>query len=246
MAWITSRHAIFAALKRGVAGTLYLVGTGGKNRELMNTARSAGVRWETVSASWLRTEAGPAVRGAALRSAEIEGGETVVQLETWLAEHGADRSGLVVALDHVTDPHKLGAILRSSLIHSVDLVLIPSRRSATGGDTVLRTSAGASRFVPVAYVGNLRSALSLCREAGWWLYAADADGTPLPRLSFNEKAVLILGAEGKGVSPVVRKASDEVMTIPGGAPADSGVDSFNVSVAAGICLYEFRRQHPTE
>jgi 23S rRNA (guanosine2251-2'-O)-methyltransferase len=107
---------------------------------------------------------------------------------------------------------------------------------------VQRTSAGASRFVTTAYVPNLRAAIESCRSAGWWLYGADEGGTSLHNVEFAAKSVLVLGAEGKGLSALARKTCDEIVTIPGEAPPQSGVDSFNVSVAAGVLMYEYRRQ----
>lgn len=240
--WITSRHAIRASLARGTRGTLFLTSRGQKNRDLIATAERAGVPVEMVDGEWLRRHAGDRTRGAALRTEAVSEDSPTVELRPWLEAHTEDDESLIVALDHVTDPQNLGAILRSALLHGTGLVIIPGRRSVTGGDAVMRASAGAARFVPTAVVGNLRQALEQCREAGWWVYGADAGGTALPTVSFSGRAALVLGAEGKGLSPVVRRTCDEIVTIPAVAPPDSGVDSFNVSVAAATVLYEFRRQ----
>ncbi|MEX2444352.1 MAG: 23S rRNA (guanosine(2251)-2'-O)-methyltransferase RlmB [Alkalispirochaeta sp.] len=243
MGWITSRHAIRAALEDHQRGTLLVSGKGARNEELVDAAQRAGVEVRVVDARELRRRAGDSARGAALntekRSPSTVG---VVDLKTWLEEHGSDRESLIIALDHVTDPHNLGAILRSALLMQASIVVVPTRRSASTGDTVHRTSAGASRYVTTTYVPNLRSAIELCRDAGWWLYGADSEGASLHHVEFAAKSVLVLGAEGKGLSPLARKTCDEIVTIPGGAPPESGVDSFNVSVAAGVLMYEYRRQ----
>ena len=248
MGWMTSRHAILAALRRGTGGTLYVTGSGPRNRELVDAARQGGVAVETVDGGWLRRHAGDRARGAALQTQETAGASPTVELAEWLASRApaADAPGLIVALDHVTDPHNLGAVLRSALLTGASLVVVPTRRSATGGDAVARTSAGASRFMPVAYVNNLRAALEQCREAGWWIYGADAGGEPAPSVSFARHVVLVMGAEGKGLSPLVRKTCDAVVTLPGTTPPESGVDSYNVSVATGMLLYEYRRQYPAD
>lgn len=243
MAWLTSRHAIRAALAHYQSGTLYISGSEPRNRDLVEAAHGAGVDVRRVDSRELKRRAGDAARGAALLTEEGSPADGItVELKSWLDAHREDQESLIVALDHVTDPHNLGAILRSALLLQASLVIIPTRRSASTGDTVHRTSAGASRFVTTAYVSNLRSAIDLCREAGWWLYGADSQGTSLVHVAFAARSVLVVGAEGKGLSPLARKTCDEIVTIPGSAPRESGVDSFNVSVAAGVLMYEYRRQ----
>jgi 23S rRNA (guanosine2251-2'-O)-methyltransferase len=246
MAWITSRHAIVAALRGAKGSRLYLVGTGGRNRELDQLARRHGVAVSTVDSGWLKKRAGDDVRGAALEVAETVSEISSVDLRDWLTRWSDDPGvGPILALDHISDPHNLGAILRSAFLMRAGLVIIPTRRSVSGtGDTVLRTSAGASRFMTISYVGNLRSALELCRESGWWIYGADADGSDLSGVAFDRRAVFVLGAEGKGLSTLSRKISDEIITIPAADVPESGVDSYNVSVAAGIVLYAYRNRHP--
>ena len=244
MGWITSRHAIRAALESHSAGTLLLSGNGPRNDELFHAAKRAGVEVLQVGAHELRHSAGDAARGAALKVDEtsLRRPGAAVDLKGWLHDHASLKTSLIVALDHLTDPHNLGAILRSALLMGSSLVVVPTRRSASTGDTVERTSAGASRFVTITYVSNLRGALDLCRDAGWWIYGADSKGSSLPKTSFSDKSVLVLGAEGKGLSPLIRKTCDEIVTIPGAAPPESGVDSYNVSVAAGILMYEYRHR----
>lgn len=248
MGWITSRHAIRAALEDHRlgdhhGGTLLLAGKGPRNDDLVSAAKRAGVNVRVVDSRELRRRAGDSARGAALNTEDSATPATpTVDLKTWLEEHASDRESLILALDHITDPHNLGAILRSALLMQVSIVIVPARRSASTGDTVHRTSAGASRFVTTTYVTNLRSAIELCRDAGWWLYGADSGGTALHQTEFAPKSVFVLGAEGKGLSALARKTCDEVVTIPGEAPPQSGVDSFNVSVAATVLMYEYRRQ----
>lgn len=246
MAWITGRHAILAAIRRGAPGVLHLSGPRSRFNDLVVAAGRAHIKIERVTPDWLRRNAGEIARGAALRTAdEAADGERVVDLKDWLRDQRrTEHASPIVALDHITDPHNLGAILRSALLLDVGLVVIPTRRSAVAGDTVSRVSVGASRFVPISYVPNLRAALEACRTAGWWIYGADAGGGALHTVAFDRKAVIVLGAEGPGLSPIVRKTIDAVVTIPSAPQSDSGVDSFNVSVATGIVLYEYRRQWP--
>ncbi len=245
MSWITGRHAILAAIRRGTKGVLHLSGSRDRFSDLIAAAGRAHLKIERVTPDWLRRNVGEVARGAALRvTDEVSGNEGSIDLKRWLSDRREGRPSPIVALDHITDPHNLGAILRSALLLEVGLVIIPTRRSAVAGETVSRVSVGASRFVPVSYVPNLRVALGACRDAGWWIYGADAGGDALHTLSFDRNAVIVLGAEGRGLSPILRKTVDAVVTIASAAPPEAGVDSFNVSVAAGILLYEYRRQWP--
>lgn len=232
---LTSRHAIAAALARGASGRLLIVNRA-RHADLIASASRAGVPIADISPRELARLAGPKARGAVLElHASDNSAGTVVALDEWLA---SAQSGLILALDHITDPHNLGAILRSAHLFGAGLILIPTRRSATGGDVVDRASAGASRLVTTAVVTNLRSALARCRDAGWWVYGADAGGTPVDHVSFPDRTVLVLGAEGAGVSQGVRAMVDEVVGIPTVARGTS-VDSLNVSVAAGVLLYQW-------
>ena len=242
MAWITSRHAIRAALAAGQGRTLFCAAPPGRERDLIERARRQGVSVRTVDRSALRRMAGTEARNLALETTDERAAGQPVELASWLESAREQTFSLILALDHITDPHNLGAILRSSLLHSVDLVVLPSRRSAAATETVDRTSAGALRHVRMAWVGNLRSALRDCREAGYWVYGAEAGGSPAALTSLDRRAVLVVGSEGKGLSPVVGGGCDARLAIPAAVPNAAGVDSFNVSVATGILLYEYRRQ----
>jgi 23S rRNA (guanosine2251-2'-O)-methyltransferase len=142
-----------------------------------------------------------------------------------------------MVLDGITDPQNLGAILRSADQFAAELVVIPSRRSARETETVSRVSSGASVYVPLAIVPNIATALERLKESGFWIYGADIAGEPLDRVSFSEKACLVMGSEGFGMRRLVREKCDHLIRIP----ASGHVDSFNVSVAAGILMFEVNR-----
>ena len=149
--------------------------------------------------------------------------------------------GLIVALDSVTDPHNLGAVLRSAYLLGAHGVVVPKDRSSRMTATVAKASAGASERIDVAQVTNLARALSQIKEAGLWV-AAIASGPkaqPLWSLQGATPLCLLLGSEGAGLRPLVAKQADFSLEIP---MAGSGVGSFNVSVAAAIALYEVSRQ----
>ena len=120
----------------------------------------------------------------------------------------------------------------------VDIVVIPSRRSAQENQTVSKVSSGASEYVPLAVVPNIASALEMLKESGFWIFGADAEGELTDGLDLKGKVCIVMGSEGAGLHRLVREKCDFLISIP----ASGHVDSFNVSVAAGILLFEARRQ----
>jgi 23S rRNA (guanosine2251-2'-O)-methyltransferase len=155
-----------------------------------------------------------------------------------------DEPPLIVALDGVEDPRNLGAILRSAYLLGARGVIIPEHRAAAVTAVTAKASAGASELLPVVQVGNLVRALEELREHGLWRVAVHATegAVPLAQLDATLPLVVVLGAEGTGVRPLVAKHCDFHAVIP---MARDAVGSFNVSVAAAIALYEIRRQRQT-
>ncbi len=147
-------------------------------------------------------------------------------------------TALVLVLDGITDPQNLGAILRSADQFRVDIVVIPSRRSAQENQTVSKVSSGASEYIPLAVVPNIAAALEMLKESGFWIFGADAEGELTDGLDLKGKVCIVMGSEGAGLHRLVREKCDFLVSIP----AAGHVDSFNVSVAAGILLFEARRQ----
>jgi 23S rRNA (guanosine2251-2'-O)-methyltransferase len=146
---------------------------------------------------------------------------------------------LLVVLDGVEDPRNLGAILRTAEAAGADGVLLPERHSAGLSETVNRASAGALEHVRVARIGNLVQALSTLKERGIWVVGFDAAGTERwDTVDFRRPIALVLGGEGKGIRRLVREHCDHLV----GLPLFGHVSSLNVSVAAGIALYEVIRQ----
>ncbi len=158
-------------------------------------------------------------------------------LETYLNNLKSDNA-LVVILDGVTDPHNLGAIIRSSDQFYADMVLLPSRNSAKDNSTVSKTSAGAVNYVNINVVTNISRAMDQLKKAGFWIYGADMNGTSISKTNLTGRVVLVMGSEGKGLRELTRTKCDNLISIP----AKGHVDSLNVSVAAGIMMYEIRRQ----
>jgi 23S rRNA (guanosine2251-2'-O)-methyltransferase len=145
---------------------------------------------------------------------------------------------LVVVLDEITDPHNYGAILRSCDQFGVDLVITRRRRIAKYAEIVTKTSAGAVSWVPVAETGNLNRAVQDLKNAGFWIYGADMAGEAVYTKDLRGRTALILGGEGAGISRLLRECCDAMVAIP----TQGRIDSLNVSVAAGVLLYEITRQ----
>lgn len=142
--------------------------------------------------------------------------------------------------DGVEDPHNLGALLRTALLCGVHGAVIPKRGAAAVTPVAVKASAGAAALLPVARVANLGEAVRTLKKQNVFVYAAGAAGTPLEKCDLSGPLALVVGAEGKGVSPLLRKLCDgEVSLAMMDAP---GVDSFNVSVAGGILMYDIFRQ----
>ncbi len=156
------------------------------------------------------------------------------------ASHG--QTGLLVLLDGVEDPHNLGAIIRTALAAGAHGVVIPERRAAGLTDTVARASAGALAHLPIAKVTNLVRAMEELKEAGYWLVGLDEQGDKnYTEVDYTSPVGIVLGGEGQGLHELTRKRCDFLVSLPTTGP----VKSLNVSVAAGVVLFEARRQRNT-
>lgn len=146
---------------------------------------------------------------------------------------------LLCCLDQVTDPRNLGAVVRSAVGAGATGVVLPAHGSAVVTPAVCRASAGAVEHLPIAVVPNLARYVGEMKGERLWAYAAAAEGeTSVWDLDLTDGAAFVLGAEGKGVRPLVRRACDATVAIP----LSPGVESLNVSVAAAVALFEARRQ----
>ena len=141
-------------------------------------------------------------------------------------------------LDGIEDPHNLGAIIRTANLAGAHGVIIPKRRAVGLTATVVKASAGAIHYTPVAKVTNLSAEMEKLKECGLWFVCADMDGEIMYRNNLKGPIGLVIGNEGAGVSQLVRKHCDYVASIP----MAGDIDSLNASVAAGVLAYEIVRQ----
>lgn len=241
MTYVTGFHAIEELIQSGARGPLLSAKGGPRARELVKLAVKRGVRVDRAGTAELDRIA-PDHRGLVLAvngSAEsVPGGRAgPVTLEAFLEELGGRDDALVVVLDEITDPHNYGAILRSCDQFGADLVISRRRRNAKNAAVIVETSAGASAWVRSAEEPNLARALDLLKANGFWVYGADMSGRSVWELNLAGRTALVMGGE-TGLSRLLKEHCDGIAAIPCGGR----IDSLNVSVAAGILLYEVRRQ----
>ena len=143
----------------------------------------------------------------------------------------------VVILDHLEDPHNFGAIIRTCECSGIKHIIIPKDRSVRVNETVIKVSSGAISHVDIIMVSNLTNAINKLKDNNFFIYGADMDGKDYRSLDFSEKKVLVIGNEGKGISPIVSQACDEIISIP----MEGNINSLNASVSTGILIYGMKR-----
>lgn len=172
-------------------------------------------------------------------AAELKPYQTV-SLEEVIAKAKKKEKKIIVMLDGIEDPHNLGAILRSADVFEASGIVLPKHNSVSLNATVAKTSAGAINYVPVAIVNNLNQAIKTLKEEGYWVVATDGSAQiSYSSIKYDFPVVVVIGSEGKGVSPLVLKNSDYIVKIP----QYGHVNSLNASVAAGILLAEVHKSN---
>ncbi len=235
---IAGRNPVAEAVRAGVPIERVFLATGNATddrvEEVVRAAARSGAPVLEVSRHDLDVAAdGAAHQGVAIEVPAYEYAD-VADLIVGAKQQIGDP--LLVALDQVTDPHNLGAVLRSAGAFGADGVIIPERRSAGVTTTAWKVSAGAAARVPVARATNLVRALQECQQAGFFVVGLDGGSDVAIRdLGLADgPLVLVTGAEGAGLSRLVRETCDQVVSIP----ISSRVESLNAAVATGIALYE--------
>jgi 23S rRNA (guanosine2251-2'-O)-methyltransferase len=234
MSLLAGIHPVREALRAGRALDRLVIARGAAGPridELVRLARERGipVRFEPREALDRLAGTGPhqgvVALGAAVQYRELE--------------DVLEGARLVVVLDGVEDPHNLGAIVRTAHAAGAAAVIVPERRAAGLTETVAKAAAGALEYLPVARVGNLSRALETLKQRGFWIYGLDERGEQgYDRIDFAAPTALVLGGEGHGLHDLVRRHCDFLVRIPMAGP----IASLNVSVAAGVVLFEWRRR----
>jgi 23S rRNA (guanosine2251-2'-O)-methyltransferase len=230
-------HPVAEALRasRPLDRLLVAQGAGGPRlQEIIDLARRAQVpvRFEPRAAldrlAGTSAHQGVVALGAAQKYADLE---------------VAGASEMVVVLDGVEDPHNLGAIIRTAHAAGAGSVIIPERRAASITDVVAKAAAGALEHLPVVRVTNVNRALEDLKQRGFWIYGLDERGAEdYARVEYASPTAFVLGGEGKGLHEQVRKHCDLVVRIP----LAGKIGSLNVSVAAGVVLFEWKRRRRSD
>ena len=143
-------------------------------------------------------------------------------------------NAFVIILDHIEDPHNLGAIIRTSEAAGVDRIVITKDRCCDVNATVMKTSAGALSKIKVSMVTNLSSTMKALKKNGFWIIGTDMNGTDYKKIDYKGKIAIVIGSEGTGMSRIVKEECDFISEIP----MKGKVNSLNASVAAGIIIFE--------
>ncbi|HIS19791.1 MAG TPA: 23S rRNA (guanosine(2251)-2'-O)-methyltransferase RlmB [Candidatus Spyradocola merdavium] len=234
---IVGRNAVREALRAGRDMEKLLVSRGeatGSLREILALAREKGVVVQEVDRRRLDEMAENHQGVAALAS--MYAYSTLEEILALAREKG--EPPFLVVLDGITDPHNLGAIVRTAECMGAHGVILPERRAVGLTPAAMKAAAGALEWIKVARVTNLTRALETLKAQNVWTYATDMDGEDYRRVNFSGGCALVIGAEGQGVSRLVRETCDQVVSIP----MKGHIDSLNASVAAGVILAEIARQ----
>ncbi|MRR35638.1 23S rRNA (guanosine(2251)-2'-O)-methyltransferase RlmB [bacterium] len=205
-------------------------------KKILGLASARGIAVEVRGREVLDRQAGTTAHQGVLC---LCGEFAYASLEELIANrHPAFPASLVLLLDGIEDPQNLGSLIRTAHCFGANGVVIPRDRAAGITPAVIKASAGAAGYIPVSRVVNLTQAIEFMKENGFWIYGTDASSDcDAGSVLFEGNVGLVMGSEGKGIRPLVRKHCDALLSIP----LFGRIDSLNVSVAAGILLHEIRR-----
>jgi 23S rRNA (guanosine2251-2'-O)-methyltransferase len=228
-------HPVLEALKAGspVEHVHIAKGAGGARvQEVIEACRRAGIPVRFEERSLLDKLARTAVHQGVVAVAAAQKYRQLGEIP--------EAARLVVVLDGVEDPHNLGAIVRTANAAGVDAVIIPERRAAGVTPVVAKAAAGALEHVPLVKVTNLNRTLESLKADGFWIYGLDERGeSAYDQCEYNSPTVFVLGGEGHGLHQLTRKHCDVLVSIP----MAGAIPSLNVSVAAGVMLFEWKRRY---
>lgn len=238
-------HAVDALLRRRAGSVQRLLVQQGREdkrvRALLELARNQGVSIQRLPRKALDELVSGRHQGVIAEALPAAGEDANLWQEADLLRHidEADTPAFILVLDGVTDPHNLGACLRSADAAGVDAVVVPKDKSADLSPTARKVACGAAEVVPFVRVTNIARTLEALKERGVWLYGAAGEAEQsLYEADLKGPIALIMGAEGEGMRRLTKEVCDHLVHLP----MAGSVSSLNVSVATGICLFEARRQ----
>ena len=239
--WLVGRNPIREALKSGRDLEKLIVARGeiiGSGREILAMARERKIVIQEVDRARLDAMA-PGHQGM-IAVASAYAYSNLDEILSLAASRG--EAPFVVVLDGITDPHNLGAIIRTAECAGAHGVIIPERRAVGLTPAAVKASAGAVEHIPVARETNIARTLDRLKGEGFWVFGSAADGEDYRSVDFSGPCALVVGSEGEGISRLVREKCDRIVSLP----VKGKIDSLNASVAAGILLYAIsaRRDAP--
>lgn len=239
-------HPVFEALEKEAGRFSEIIlqkeRRGAKIEEIIRLARDLKVKISFVDSIRLVGEGASQVRHqgivARISEAVFIALEDLIKKVTDLKKNGI--APRLIVCDSLQDPHNLGAIIRSALASGANGVVVTRERSAPIGGTVAKASAGAVSHIDICQVTNLTTTLKMLKEAGFWVFGAvkEGDAQSLYEADLTVPACLVVGSEGKGIRPLVKRECDVLISIP----MVGSLDSLNSSVAAAVILFEALRQ----
>ena len=236
---IFGRNPVMEAVKSGRAIESIIVARGSRNgaiTAILAKAREKGIVIKEADPKKLDYMTGMAAHQGIAAVASVKEYSTVEDILNTAKEKGEDP--FIIILDEIEDPHNLGAIIRTAECAGVHGVIISQRRSAGLTFAAGKASAGAVEYMNVAKVVNIPNVIDKLKENGVWVYGADMDGELYTSAPLTGPIAIVIGNEGKGIGPLVRKKCDGVVSLP----MTGRISSLNASVAAGILTYEIVRQ----
>ena len=236
---IEGRNAVIEALRAGRTIDKIFIAKGDVDKTLghiASKARSAGIVVTEADRRKLDAMSQTHAHQGVIALCAVKEYSTIADMLAVAAERG--EAPFLVLCDEISDPHNLGAIIRTAECAGAHGVVIPKRRSVGLTAAVGKASAGAVEYLPVARVPNIAAFLDEIKARGVWVYTADMDGADWCQTDFSGPAALVVGSEGFGVSRLVKEKSDFIVSLP----MKGRINSLNASVACGILCYEIARQ----
>jgi len=234
--WLFGLHPVRAALQNPARNILSLRASRNAAAELADLAAQRNISVQDTHPADIAALLPPGAvhQGVALLTAPL----APPALEQAAAQAAEDAT--IVVLDQVTDPHNVGAVLRSAAVFGVAFVVVPDRHAPPESGTLAKSASGALESLPLVRVGNLAQAMKTLQEAGFWIVGLDGDSTDtLDAMPTGGKLALVLGSEGKGIRRLTGENCDQVVKI---AMAENAVGSLNVSNAGAVALYHVTSQ----
>ena len=229
-------HAVMEALKskkRNVV-QLYVADNKAGHRaveEIIRLAKRNNVKIDRMDVKMMdRLTKGGNHQGVLAKAQPVR----LMKLSTALYESDGNKKDLWLAVDEMTDPQNLGAIIRSAACLGFSTIILPQRRTVGLTPAGYKVACGAVERVNIVEVSNLSNALLDLKEEGFWVYGADMDGQPITQTDYASPAVLVIGSEGTGIREKTAENCDQIISIP----QKGGVESLNASAAAGIIMYD--------